>query len=430
MSEWRAMTIAELAAAGRYSVVGGPFGSALGRRDYSPDGVPVIRGAQLGGPGAFSHDDLVFVSEEKADRHAGNLAYPGDVVVTQRGTVGQIGRIPPDGAFSRYLLSQSQMKVTVDSRIADSRFLYYALLSPDVQQNIHASTMSAGVPHINLATFRSLRVSVPSLDTQRRVAAILGTIDDLAENYRQQIALLDTMAREIYREWFVRFRYPGDGHAFVDSPLGPIPRGWQAVRLAELVSTQYGYTESAQWDPVGPRYLRGMDINKTSYVDWNTVPYCPIVDRERKKYHILPGDIFIIRMADPGKVGICEVDLDAVFASYLVRLRPTDERITPYFLFFTLLEEAYQSWVTGASTGATRKSVSARVMTEPFVVVPEYGVQAQFDSVVRPLRLLLNRLVEGGSTLTFIRDLLLPGLVTGQIDVSGLDLSGVVGRVA
>ena len=143
MTEWQPTTIDQIASPDRYSVVGGPFGSALGRKDYLDHGVPVVRGAQLGGPGQFSHDDLVFVSEEKADAHQGNLAFPGDLVVTQRGTVGQVGRIPDPAPFPRYLLSQSQMKLTVNRAKADPRFVYYALLAPDAQQSLHGSTMSA-----------------------------------------------------------------------------------------------------------------------------------------------------------------------------------------------------------------------------------------------------------------------------------------------
>jgi type I restriction enzyme S subunit len=165
-----------------------------------------------------------------------------------------------------------------------------------------------------------------------------------------------------------------------------------------------------------------MDINKTSYIDWSTVPYCPISDKDRAKFEVLPGDVFVIRMADPGKVGICEGNTDAVFASYLVRLRPSSDQILPYFLFFTLSDEPYQSWVTGASTGATRKSVSAKVMTEPLISLPPDVLQAEFTSVVTPLRSLLSSTLDRIAALRSTRDLLLPRLVSGRIDVSDLDL--------
>jgi type I restriction enzyme S subunit len=146
-----------------------------------------------------------------------------------------------------------------------------------------------------------------SLPLQRRIAAILSAYDDLIENNTRRIQILERMAQAIYREWFVHFRFPG--HAKVKrvaSPLGPIPQGWEVLKLSSLVETQYGYTESADSEPVGPRYLRGMDINKTSYIEWDSVPFCPISAEDYPRYKLRLGDILVIRMADPGKVGIVE----------------------------------------------------------------------------------------------------------------------------
>ena len=85
-----------------------------------------------------------------------------------------------------------------------------------------------------------------------------------------------------------------------------IPQGWEVKRLADLVETQHGYTESATEDQVGPKFVRGKDINKTSYIDWDTVPFCPIESEKYAKYQLHVDDILVIRMADPGKVAIIE----------------------------------------------------------------------------------------------------------------------------
>ncbi len=147
---------------------------------------------------------------------------------------------------------------------------------------------------------------LPPLPIQRKIAAILSAYDDLIENNTRRIALLEAMAQALYREWFVRFRFPGHQSVpMVDSPLGPIPQGWQVVKLGSLVETQYGYTESATTNDIGPKFLRGMDINKSSYIQWDTVPYCSIPDYLVGRYRLSIGDVVVIRMADPGKVGIC-----------------------------------------------------------------------------------------------------------------------------
>jgi type I restriction enzyme S subunit len=269
----------------------------------------------------------------------------------------------------------------------------------------------------------NIEIRVPSLPVQRKIGAIISAYDDLIENNLRRIKILEMMAQNLYREWFVKFRFPGHQHArFIDSSLGRIPEGWEEVALGELVNTQYGYTESAQEKPIGPKYLRGMDINKTTYINWDAVPYCPIPDDKFPKYQLAEGDIVIIRMADPGKVGIVEKDVNAVFASYLVRLSRTSNRIGPYYLFHFLIAERYQGYITGASTGTTRKSASAGVLTGIDISIPPESILADFESQVQAFRRLLNNLLERNATLRRTRDLLLPKLISGEVDVSVLDI--------
>ncbi len=119
--EWRESTVGEIAAPGRNSLVGGPFGSDLVSRDYVEMGVPVIRGQNMGG--RWVSGDFAYVSDAKANSLEANLARPGDIVFTQRGTLGQVS-IVPAVTFDRYLVSQSQMKLTVNRELADSLFIY------------------------------------------------------------------------------------------------------------------------------------------------------------------------------------------------------------------------------------------------------------------------------------------------------------------
>lgn len=270
------------------------------------------------------------------------------------------------------------------------------------------------------------RIALPVIDpsTQRKIAVILSAYDDLIENNNRRIKLLDEMAQRIYREWFIDYRYPGHENVpLVNSELGKIPQGWDVRPLSDLVGTQYGYTESANSNPVGPKFLRGMDINKTSYVDWSTVPYCSVAAPDHAKYKLFPGDVVVIRMADPGKVGIVETDIDAVFASYLIRVRPLNELVMPYFLFYFLSSDRYQAFVTGASTGTTRKSLSAPLITSIALALPPRKLQDSFADCVRSLRDMLVHLIQSNANLRTTRDLLLTRLLSGEIDVNDLGIT-------
>ena len=243
--EWLDATIDAIAASSPNAVVGGPFGSNLVSRDYVPQGVPVIRGQNMGA--RWVAGDFVFVTQEKADSLSANLTRPDDIVLTQRGTLGQVSIVP--SALPCCLLSQSQMKVTVDREIADPLFFYYVLSSGEQQDYVRQNAIQTGVPHTNLGILRSTPVPVPPLKEQRAIAHILGTLDDKIELNRRMNATLEAIARALFKSWFVDFDpvrakmerrdtgLPKDiadlfPDRLVDSELGEMPQGWDVSSLA------------------------------------------------------------------------------------------------------------------------------------------------------------------------------------------------------
>ncbi len=306
---------------------------------------------------------------------------------------------------------------------ADQGFLLY-FIGSDAFIN-HATNISNGtrMPRASWKVLSQSEWEIPPPPTQRKIAAILGAYDDLIENNTRRIRILEEMAQALYREWFVNFRFPGhESVLMVESELGLVPEGWEVEKLSALVGTQYGYTESASEHEIGPKFLRGMDINKTSYIQWGDVPYCPINASNHVKYRLKVGDILIIRMADPGKVGIVEKEINAVFASYLIRLQIKSPKISPYYLFYFLLSDYYQGYVTGASTGTTRKSASAGVITDIDMIIPPNGVSERFEDQVSVIRQMLNNLLDKNANLRRTRDLLLPKLISGELDVNELHI--------
>lgn len=187
---WELGTVASVALGQRNAIAGGPFGSKLGRKDYQPCGVPVLRGNNLRVHGGFDESDFVFVSEEKAAELRSAWAKRGDIVITQRGTLGQVGRIPSDSKFDLYVLSQSQMKVTVDEERADPTFIYMQLCSPETTQRFVAQAIRTGVPHVNLGLLREFSVVVPPLGLQLRFSAATAPLLEFAVSLERERARL------------------------------------------------------------------------------------------------------------------------------------------------------------------------------------------------------------------------------------------------
>jgi type I restriction enzyme S subunit len=317
--------------------------------------------------------------------------------------------------------NQQINSIVVNDAEYDPLFIYHLLTT--LRDKLRAVAGGAATPIINKSAFCDIKVTVPPLPLQQRIAHVLSSYEHLIENCRRRIPILEEMSRSLYHEWFAQFRFPyHEKISRVDSPLGHIPEGWEVRKLSDLVDTQYGYTESTSVDPIGPKFLRGMDINKTSYIDWADVPYCPISPDDYEIYRLRKGDIVVIRMADPGKVGIVERDVDAVFASYLIRLTPKDDRLLPYFLFYILDSTAYQNFITGASTGTTRKSASAGVITDFELALPPRNLIALFEARAKGFRELLTVLLQKIGNLRRTRDLLLPRLLSGQIPLDAAEV--------
>ena len=289
------------------------------------------------------------------------------------------------------------------------KFVYYKL------KTLHLERFNGGasVPTLNRNVLATLPIRIPKPAEQTRIASILSAYDDLIENNRRRIQLLEQAARLLYKEWFVHLRFPGHEHAQIKEG---VPERWEKKHLSELVSTQYGFTESATDEPIGPRFLRGTDINKTSYIDWSTVPFCPEDNLNFSKYALHVDDVVVIRMADPGKIAIVETETKAVFASYLVRLsRKKGVDIPALYLFYVLSDDAYYGFISGASGGSTRKSASAKLLVDFNVLVPSLMVSSLFAELVCPLRKQIQKLLQQNASLREARDLLLPRLMNREV---------------
>lgn len=192
---WEVVSVDCIKSSERYSCVGGPFGSDLTSKHFveSPD-EPVIRGCNLSkSDPKFIDDGFVYVSSKKADQLIKSMAYPGDILFTQRGTLGQVGLIPENSKHSRYIVSQSQMKLTPDSQRADANFIYQYFSSNLGQSLISREAIGTGVPHINLSILKKLIVLLPSIEEQKQISQIAEAYDEEISLSKKTLAQLQTL---------------------------------------------------------------------------------------------------------------------------------------------------------------------------------------------------------------------------------------------
>jgi len=178
--------------------IGGPFGSNLVSKDYVDAGVPVIRGSNMGRNGNIE-DPFVYVTEGKLERDLSrSVARPGDLVFTQRGTLGQVALLGADFG-DRYVISQSQMGLVVNKKVANARYIYYACTMKEFLAQIDARAIRTGVPHLNLGILKELTIPYAPLAVQVGISAVLGALDDKIAANLSITAHADSLIRAMYR---------------------------------------------------------------------------------------------------------------------------------------------------------------------------------------------------------------------------------------
>jgi len=418
------LKLEDLAAPVRNAMVGGPFGSNLVSKDYTEIGVPVIRGQNMGN--RWVGGDFVFVSPEKAKTLSQNTARPGDLVFTQRGTLGQVS-IVPQGEYDEYIVSQSQMKITTDPTKVDVDFLYYLFNSSEQLQYIKNASIQTGVPHTNLGILRKTPVSIPALKHQRWIGSMLGSLDNRIALLRETNATLEAIAQALFKSWFVDFdpvRAKMEGRApegmdeatvalfpdgFEESELGLVPRGWRVGTLGDIAQTVREQLQPSELH-VGLHYvgLEHIPRKSLSLANWGTAD-----GLESAKAAFSDGDILFGKLRPYfHKVvvapfnGVCSTDILVCQA----------KKSAYYgFALMQLFSTALIDYADRLSNGAKMPRVGWKDLAAYPTVIPPEPVAAEYKLFLDPLMARMKANVHETQTLAALRDTLLPRLISGQL---------------
>jgi len=337
----------------------------------------------------------------------------GDLIVAMteqsEGLLGSSALVPRPGF---YLHNQRLGLVTPSSSAAADRgFLYYLFNSRSVRQQIRASANGAKIRHTSPTRIYEVKVRVPDIAHQRRIASILSAYDDLIENNTRRIAILEEMARRIYEEWFVRFRFPGhEGVRMVESELGLVPEGWGRETLADCATVTMGQSPSSEFyndKGEGLPFHQGV-TNFGRHFPTHKM-FCSSEGRLAQE-----GDILVSVRAPVGRINLSPSRLVIGRGLCAVRSRTGQQTFLLHRLFETFKEE------DSMGNGAIFKAVSKQeVLGLPFLVPPS-PLMVAFEKTVSPIWSLIRKLTHKSENLRTTRDLLLPKLISGELDVSAV----------
>ncbi len=413
--EWEVSTVDDIKSPEKSSCVAGPFGSNISSKFFVADGVPVIRGSNLTDDlTQFVGEHFVFVSTDQAQSYVAQHVVAGDLVFTCWGTIGQVGLIPRDGPYSAYIISNKQLKLRPDPLVADSAFLFHYFASPKMVEYIRNRAIGSAVPGINLGILKGLPVVLPPLAIQRKIVAVLSTYEDLIENNNRRIKVLEEIAQRIYREWFVDFRYPGhEDVPMVDSELGPIPQGWEVAPLASLASVVMGQSPPSSaynMDRGGLPFHQGVGSYGLHF-PVHTV-YSTVGNRFAED-----GDVLVSVRAPVGRINVA--DRKMILGRGLAGVRAN---VAPSTFVLEALQYFFREEdVLG--NGAIFKSVTRRDVEGLPLVWPGTSLATEFSHHVAPMRNALKLFTTEVTNLRMTRDLLLMRLISGEIDITDLDIA-------
>lgn len=413
---WGGATVGDLIDAGFAEVKTGPFGTQLKASDYVETGTPVINVRNIG----FGHvreEKLEFISEETTQRLSSHLLREKDIVFGRKGAVER-------HAFIRDKQSQwlqgsdcLRLRIVSEEHVL-ARYLSYAFLTSRhqawmIQHCSHGATMAS----LNQDIIRRIPLDLPSLDAQRRIVMILSAYDDLIENNMRRIEILEEMARRLYEEWFVQFRFPGHEDAVFEkmtiNNVADVVRG-RSYRSAELVEEGRPFVNlkcvnrDGGYRRDGLKYYSGKYKAEQLVTSGDIIMAVTDMTQERR---------VVARVALVPDLG----EQKGVISMDLVRIVPKGG-VPPLYLYAFFRWSDFADNVKNHASGANVLHLHPDLVANYDINLPPQEVCRLFEEKVRPAIELVDVLEKKNANLRAQRDLLLPKLISGEIEASEIPM--------
>ena len=388
----------------------GPFGSNIKVECFVNDGIPVLNGSNMTGF-AMNDDSFRYVTEEKADSLGKANAYRGDVVVTHRGTLGQIVFIPYNSHYERYVISQSQFRVRCNEKIIPEYLVYYFHTNIG-QYKLLSNASQVGVPALARAStsFQMLEIDIPEISEQKKVVEILETIREKIElnkrinnNLEQQISALLIAFIEENSTVLAKL---GD-YLYIKGRIG-----WKGLKKNEyLPHSNY-------------RIINGETLTKSG-IDWTKAGY---ISEERymesPEIMLQIGDILLSKDGTIGKIGyIDSLDFPTSVASGIFVIRNNKpDIISTTFIYFLLRSKLFDAFIAARTEGSVIPHLYQKDFMEFEFPLPNANRMQDFEDITGPMFSQIIENLKENRALATLRDALLPKLMAGELDISELNI--------
>lgn len=414
MTSWKTYRLGELV-----KVKGGkrlPKGISL---QIAPNTHPYIRIRDMGKSRVLELDATYeYVDNVTQKSIARYVVDEGDILLSIVGTIGLVGIV----GKSLHQANQTENCVKlVNLNGIDPLFLYYFLLSPKGQEEIKRGTVGAVQAKLPIKNIENIEISLPPLEEQRRIAGILGAIDDKIENNRRINTNLELQAQALYKQWFVDFEFPNEegkpykssGGKMVDSELGPIPEGWRVIGYCDVVDIKGGGTPPTNkpefWNGSIP-FFTPKDVSSECFVlkTEKSITESGLSNCNSKLY--AKDTVFITARGTVGKVTMAGRSMAMNQTNYALIGK---NGLSQYFVY--LLTIALVDKLLKKANGAVFNAITTRDFEGEQIVHPTNSVLDKFIDTISALYQQVLSIAKENETLATLRDTLLPKLMNGEI---------------
>lgn len=381
--------------------------------EMNGDGLPFARAGNVNN--GFHFDQADILSWRSVEKAKNKVSRAGDVVFTSKGTFGRFAFVGTDTPEFVYSPQLCYWRVT-DTKTIYNRFLYYWMQSKECLDQMRiAKGLTDMADYVSLTNQRRMFIRLPPLETQQKIAGILSAYDDLIENNLKRIRILEDMARALYREWFVYFRFPGHEKVkFVDSPMGKIPEGWEVKKVGEVCEVVTGKTPSKS----RPDYFDGSipfvkipDMYSGTFT-LETAETLSQIGADTQKNKRIPAKSILVSCI--GTIGlVCITTEDCQTNQQINAAIPYNDYMLEYLYF--LFKDLKTELENLGSNGATIGNVNRAKFVQINILCPRNDILSAFNSYVKNLFMLNLKCMQKIISLKKSRDSLLPQLMAGRL---------------
>lgn len=404
--EWKKVKLGEISA----DIQTGPFGSQLHMSDYSEKGIPVVMPKDMIN-GKITEENIARVTDNHVKRLNRYIISSGNILYARRGDVGKCVYVSEKE--SGWLCGTGCLRININTAIANPKFVFFQLQKTETIGWVEKNAVGATMLNLNTSILANVPLHLPPLPTQQKIASVLSAYDDLIENNRRQIKLLEEAALKLYKEWFVKLNFPG--HETTKIADG-VPEGWKKGTLNEFGTIITGKTPSTK----NENYYGG-DIPFVKIPDMHkgiftikTEEYLTIEGANTQKNKFIPSESLIVSCI--GTAGLVNIAYEECQTNQQINSIVCTKKENVYYLYYFLKSQKEYLNALG-SNGATMVNVNKEKFGNVEVLIPNDKILERFAVITKPFFDKIKNCQLSIVNLQLARDKLLPKLMNGEIEV-------------